>query len=132
MQRFKRAVFGYFITGFDRGFVLWILLITDSLRRDGLMSVDSGARNMTAKWADDIFEKKLTMREIINILAGDAFFEKNIIDAAKIKRETGKNVIELWDTDPIFAKYPLLRGLARNKYFEEVVLPAQKAKEKQK
>jgi len=51
-------------------------------------------------------------------LGGDEFYEKNKRDVAKIHRATGKSVIELWDTDPIFSKYPHLRGLARNKEFE--------------
>ena len=55
---------------------------------------------------------------ILHILGGDEYYEKNKRDVAKLEKQIGRPVTELWDTDPIFAKYPHLRTLARNREFE--------------
>lgn len=107
-------------------------MIAASLKRDGLLTIDQSDRKMIAKWISDLFIQPLDFETVLQVLAGDQFFEQNKMDAGKLQRETGKKVTELWDTDPIFNKYPHLRGLARNREFEEVVWPAVKAKMKEK
>jgi len=57
---------------------------------------------------------------ILHILSGDNFFEKNKNDVVALERAVGKKITTLWDTNPIFAKYPHLRGLARNVEFEKM------------
>lgn len=131
MLKFRRAVFCYYILRFDRRLHTWLILITESIRTEGFLSIDEADRKRIANWISDLFIKKLDFETILHVLSGDKFFEQNKTDVAKLYQETGKQVTELWDTDPIFAKYPNLRGLARNKEFEEKIWPAVKAKMKE-
>lgn len=117
MRKFQRAVFCYYITGFNRGLRDWILCISGSLRFDGFMSAFSD-RVMVAKWLTDLFDYDMDFDSIVDALVGDAFAEKFKRDIARVQRVAGKPITKMWDTDPIFAKYPHLRGLARNKEFE--------------
>ncbi|MCL1785982.1 MAG: hypothetical protein FWG39_02420 [Alphaproteobacteria bacterium] len=118
MRKFRHAVFCYIILG-DRALVPWLLLLRGSKKRAGLAAIGSGQRDNIADWARaEFFEKPLNFNVVLHILGGDEFYEKNKRDVTAIERATGKPVTELWDTDPIFAKYPRLRGLARNREFE--------------
>lgn len=56
---------------------------------------------------------------VIRHLLGDSFFERNIRDIARLESEVHASILDIFDTHPVFAKYPRLRGLARNKEFEE-------------
>ncbi|MDR2413070.1 MAG: hypothetical protein LBD50_02555 [Rickettsiales bacterium] len=120
MPKLRRAVFCYYILRFDRGMHSWLALIKDSTRVDGLLTIGDSNRAQVAKWLADLFSKKLDFDLVLHILTGDNFFEQNKRDVASLEKETGKRVIDLWDTDPIFAKYPNLRTLGRNKEFEEL------------
>ncbi len=73
---------------------------------------------MVAKWLTDMFDYYMDFDAIVDALAGDEFAKQVKRDIAKLQHIAGKPVTDLWDTDPIFAKYPHLRGLARNKEFE--------------
>ncbi|MBN1324825.1 MAG: hypothetical protein JW974_01235 [Alphaproteobacteria bacterium] len=128
MLKFKRAVFCYYILRFDRRLHSWLMTIIGSIKTDGFLAIDDADRKRIAQWVSDLFIKKLDFETILHILSGDKFFEQNKTDVAKLEKEAGKRVTELWDTDPIFAKYPNLRTLARNKEFEEKIWPAVKAK----
>ncbi len=132
MDKFRRAVFCYYILGFDRELHAWLISIGYSLRLDGLTSIDDAARQQVAKWLIDMFSKNMDFATVIQTLAGDAFYERNLDDVQKLQSEVGRAVTELWDTHAIFQKYPHLRGLARNKEFEEKIWPAIKSAAKQK
>lgn len=119
MRKFRRAIFCYYILHFDRGFHPWIASMKYSLKLNGLISLTSDHQQV-AKWLTDLFDKKMDFDAILHILSGDAFYEQNKSDVAKLEAEVGKKVTAIWDTNPIFAKYPNLRGLARNKKFEEM------------
>lgn len=111
----------------------WLLLITSALRVDGLLTIDAANRERIATWVTDMFSKKVDFETILHILAGDAFFEQNKSDVAKLEAEAGRRVTTLWDTDPIFARYPHLRTLGRNKEFEKMWAKMRAdAKQKQK
>lgn len=131
MLKFRHAVFCYYILGFDNRLHQWLMMIIGSIRQDGLMAIDDADRKRIAQWIADLFTKKMDFETVLHILAGDTFFKKNIKDVAKLEKEAGKVITELWDTDPIFAKYPHLRGMGRNKEFEEKIWPAVKAKMKE-
>ena len=120
MQKRRRAVFCYYILRFDNRLLHWLLLISDSLRRDGWLTVGETNRQRVAMWLSDMFFKKLDFEIILHVLAGDAFFERNKRDVVRLEKEVGKKITDLWDTDPIFAKYPHLKKLGRNKEFEKV------------
>ena len=134
MKKFNHAVFCYYILRFDSKLHKWLILIVGSIKKDGLLTIDESERKRIAKWISDLFSKKLDFDTIISILIGDSFVENNKKDITKLQKETGKSITMLWDTDPIFAKYPHLRGMGRNKEFEEKIWPAikEKMKEKQK
>jgi len=133
MHKFRRAVFCYYLLRFDRGLHPWLISISYSLRLDGLMTAFTN-RQHVAVWLTNLFSKTLDFETVVHILTGDVFYERNIDDIARLQAQTRKPITQLWDTDPVFAKYPHLRGLARNKEFEEKIWPALKAaaKEKQK
>ena len=118
MLKFRRAVFCYYILGFDRALHSWLLLMSESLLADGWLSIGDANRERLAAWIVDMFTVHVDFEVMMHTLAGDAFFEQNKRDVAKLERDMGKKVTELWDTHPVFAKYPRLRGLARNKEFE--------------
>ena len=117
MKKFKHAVFCYYIIGFDAAMHQWLLLLAGlkSVRRFISKKTD---RAHLAKWVTDMFKQSVDFDTVMQVLGGDAYLSQNIDDAAQIKAETGKNVIELWDTDPIFARFPHLKTMARNKEFE--------------
>jgi hypothetical protein len=82
-------------------------------------------------WTTTLIEKKYDilkiasqqqdeLDKIIRELIGDEFFEQNRNAVAQIEKITGRSVMELWDTDPIFNRFPTLRGLARNAEFEKM------------
>ena len=104
------------------------MLIRASRRTAGLITIGADTRARVADWAlAEFFEKPMDFNIVLHILGGDEFYERNKRDVAKLQKEAGRNIIELWNTDPIFGKYPHLRGLARDKEFE-----AMWAKQKQR
>ena len=128
MLKLKRAVWSYVVLrcvplrqccGVQDALVLWILQMTGSGRLVGLLAIGSGGRVQLADWAvRELFDLDKDFDEVLHILGGDEFFERNKKDVLRLERTTGRRVIDLWDTDPIFAKYPHLRTLARNREFE--------------
>jgi len=87
----------------------------------GLITIGSDAREQIADWImGEMLAHPMDFDVVIKILTGDEYFERNKKDVARLKRETGKLVTELWDTDPIFTRYPHLRTLARNREFEKM------------
>lgn len=119
MLRYRRAVFCYYILDFAPAMHTWLLLLTDTLRRQGLISLDSTMRQQTAIWLSRMFTRPADFETVLHVLLGDAFFERNKQDVLRLEREVGRPVISLWDTDPIFDRYPHLRGLGRNLEFEQ-------------
>ena len=97
----------------------WLLLLTGALRRDGFLTIGADHRNQIAIWVSRMFTKQENFETILHVLLGDAFFERNKQDVLRLEREVGRPVISLWDTDPIFDRYPHLRGLGRNLEFEQ-------------
>jgi len=136
MKKFRRAVFCVILlriaaagravshAAFTRVRITlwqWILTLRISRRRDGFVTIGDDMREWIAEWAlNDLFKKPMDFDTVLHILGGDKHYERNKRDIAKLERETGKNIIEIWDTDPIFAKYPHLRPFARNKEFEKM------------
>lgn len=125
--KFKRAIFCYRILRFDRRLRSWLLLLCESKKISGIRTLKGNKRDSVAKWAVNILMSKSDIDTIIRTLIGDEYFDKNIKDIAKLEKQVGRSVFDLWDTDPIFSKFPNLRGLARNKEFEKMW-----AKKKQK
>ena len=124
MTRLRKAVFCYLILWtyaptVARALVPWLVNMRSARKRAGLITIGADARDNISDWAfSSFFEKPLDMNIVIHILGGDEFYERNKKDVAKLHNETGKSITELWDTDPIFSKYPHLRGFARNREFE--------------
>ncbi|MCL2737286.1 MAG: hypothetical protein FWE17_00270 [Alphaproteobacteria bacterium] len=117
MRKFRQAVFCYFMIR-DRALVPWMLNIQGGKKRAGIITIGA-MRDNIADWAmREFFTKPMDFNVVLHILGGDKYYERNKRDVAAIERETGKSVLKLWDTDPVFARYPHLRGLARNKEFE--------------
>lgn len=127
MRKFHHAIICYYVSKFDTGFHHWLILLSGSIKTDGLISKKTDRAHL-AKWITDLFTKQVSFDSILQLLAGDTYLEQNKTDVQKIKEETGKNVIELWDTDPIFLRYPHLKTMARNKEFETWYKSAQKQK----
>jgi len=97
----------------------------------GLMTIGADSRVRIADWAlAEFFENPMDFNIIIHILGGDEYYERNKRDIAKLHREVGCSIMEIFDTHPIFAKYPHLRGFARNKQFEIEWLAQKKQKER--
>lgn len=117
MQKFRRAIICYYILKFDKCFYHWLILLSGSVKKNGLL-VKKSDRAHLAKWITDLFERPVDFDSVLRMLAGDVYLNQNKTDAEKIKSETGKNVIDLWDTDPVFLRYPHLKTMARNKEFE--------------
>ena len=131
MRKFRRAVFcDVFLCAYRgprewrrtrHGIWQWILTLRRSHRHDGLITIGADGREWLADWAiAELFDAQLDFDTILHILCGDEFFDRNRRDVARLERAAGRPVQELWDTDPIFATYPHLRGLARNKEFEKM------------
>ncbi|GHT58110.1 hypothetical protein FACS18945_3650 [Bacteroidia bacterium] len=85
-----------------------------AVRRDGLTLLPPNMREHIADWALE----ELDFDIILHVLAGDAYFEQNKTDVQKLEQEVGAKVHDLFNTHPIFAKYPRLRTLARDAVFE--------------
>ena len=98
----------------------WLLILRESKKITGLRNHTDNKREWIADWAVNTFLRQTDFDNIIRVLAGDDYFEKNKRDIAKLEKQTGRSVMDLWDTDPIFEKYPRLRTLARNKEFEKM------------
>jgi hypothetical protein len=120
MIKLKHAVFCYYILRFDRRMHPWIVSIRMSSKQDGLLGTGDNARNNIPVWFTPLLNQRLDFDSVLKILSGDTFYERNKSDVAKLQAKIGKPVTQMWDTDPIFAKYPHLRMLARNKEFEEM------------
>jgi hypothetical protein len=118
--KFKRAILCYLILSFDRRLHPWLLLLRESRKSKGLQNKDDNKREQIAEWASNILLNADNFDAIIKVLAGDEYFEKNKRDIAVLERAVGKSVMELWDTDPVFEKFPHLRTLARNMEFEKM------------
>ena len=119
-MKYKRAIFCYLVLRFDCAMHSWLLLLRESLRSAGLRNLSDNKREWIADWAVNTFLGKMDFDNIIRVLTGDDYFERNKRDIAKLEKETGKSVLALWDTDPIFEKYPRLKTLGRNKEFEKI------------
>lgn len=129
MRKIHRAVFIFcFLRGhcataefarIQRGFWQWFLLLRGSRKTAGMITIGSTSRAQVSEWAlAEFFAKPMDFDIVLHILGGDEYYERNKRDVAKLERAAGRPVVELWDTDPLFAKYPHLRGLARNREFE--------------
>ena len=104
-----------------RGIWRWILTLRGSHKPSDAKTIGTDGREWLADWAvAELFDVQLDFDTVLHILCGDEFFERNRRDVARLERETGRAVQELWDTDQIFTRYPHLRGLARNREFEEM------------
>jgi len=119
-MKYKRAIFCWLILRFDSGLHRWLLLLGESRKSASLLNIDANRREWIADWAVNTFLGQTDFDNIIRVLAGDDYFERNKRDIAKLEKETGKSIFDLWDTDPVFEKYPRLKTLARNLEFEKM------------
>jgi hypothetical protein len=118
--KFKRAVFCYLILRFDSRLHSWLMLLCESKKTTSARWLKGNQIEQVAKWVTNIFISKSDFDRIIKVLIGDKYIDKNKKDIIKLEKQVGKSIFDLWDTDPIFNKYPNLRGLARNKEFEKM------------
>jgi len=118
--KFKRAIFCYQILGFNRRLHSWLILLCESKKITGIRGLKGNKRGQLSDWASDLFASKSELDTIIRVLVGDEYIDKNKKDITKLEKEVGSSIFDLWDTDPIFSKYPNLRGLAKNKEFEKM------------
>ncbi len=116
MIKFKHAVFCYYLIKYNKNLHYWLVTITGAVKSDGWLNQDE--QNLDNK--SPLKKEKLDFDTVLHILSGDAHFEKNKTDVAKLEKEVNKKVTTLWDTDPIFLKYPKLKTLARNLEFEKM------------
>ncbi len=105
---------------FDHDLHYWLLLLSKSKKSPGVRGLKGNRRARIATWAANIFISKSDFDTIVRVLVGDDYFDKHKKDIAKLEKEAGRSVMDLWDTDPIFSKYPKLRSLARNVEFEKM------------
>ncbi|MGI5845816.1 MAG: hypothetical protein ACOX7D_01345 [Alphaproteobacteria bacterium] len=119
-MKFKRAVFCYLILRFDSRLHSWLMLLCESKKTTSARWLKGNQIEQVAKWVTNIFISKSDFDRIIKVLIGDKYIDKNKKDIIKLEKQVGKSIFDLWDTDPIFNKYPNLRGLARNKEFEKM------------
>ena len=130
MKKIRRAVFCFvvlraYITpiNFARirfGLHQWMIYLRQSKKRAGLSTIGAETREWIAEWVlADLMTQPMDFDTILHILGGDEFYERNKRDVARLQRETGRNIIEIWDTDPIFMRYPHLKTFGRNKEFEK-------------
>ncbi|MCL1902474.1 MAG: hypothetical protein FWG18_02490 [Alphaproteobacteria bacterium] len=126
MDKFRRAVFCYLILwayapSSARAMIPWILTLGKLRKRTpGWITIGSDGRPQLADWVlIELFDRPIDFDIVLSVLAGDDYAEMNKRDIAKLSR-MGKNVIELWDTDPIFVQFPRLKTLARNREFEKM------------
>lgn len=96
------------------------MLLCESKKTTSARWLKGNQIEQVAKWATNIFISKSDFDRIIKVLIGDKYIDKNKKDIIKLEKQVGKSIFDLWDTDPIFNKYPNLRGLARNKEFEKM------------
>lgn len=118
MRRFKRGVFCYYLLGFPSDMHAWLFLLMRQIRIEGLLNIGDVSRVQVAQWLVGLFNRSVDFETMVHTLLGDAFFEQNRRDVIAVERLVGRPIISLWDTDPIFIRYPHLRGLARNLEFE--------------
>jgi hypothetical protein len=95
-------------------------LLYESKKINGIRGLKGNKRGQLSDWASDLFASKSELDTIIRVLVGDEYIDKNKKDITKLEKEVGSSIFDLWDTDPIFSKYPNLRGLAKNKEFEKM------------
>jgi len=119
-MKFRRAVFCYRILNFDECLHSWLILLRESIKISGLRSLKGNKREQVSDWASKFFISKSDFDTIIRVLVGDEYFDKSKKDIAKLEKQVGCSIFDLWDTNPIFNKYPNLRGLAKNKEFEKM------------
>ncbi len=119
-MKFKRATFCYLVLRRDRRLHSWLMLLCETIKSHGLRGLKGNRRARVAAWAANMFTSKSDFDTIVRVLVGDEYFDKNKKDIAKLEKQAGKSVFDLWDTDPIFEKYPNLRTLARNVKFEKM------------
>lgn len=119
MIKLKRAVFCYYILRFDARLHAWLISIQDSIKSDSLLSIDDNEKG-APNWFTPLLDRDLDFDSVLRILSGDTFYERNRADVLKLQAMRGQPITELWDTDPIFVKFPHLKMLARNKEFEEM------------
>ena len=133
MKRFRRAVFCYYVLHCPAAMHGWLIMLGDRVRVDGNLGIDDTSRIHVADWVGDLFSRHPDFESVVHVLLGDTFFERNKRDVILVERLLGRRIIDMWDTDPIFVKYPHLRGLARNLEFEQKMAAARKsATERQK
>jgi hypothetical protein len=119
-MKFKRAIFCYLVLRFDRRLHAWLLLLRESRKIKGLIMLDGNGLSRVADWAANIFLPKADFDTVIRVLAGDEYFDRNKKDIAMLEKEVGKSVMDLWNTDPVFEKFPHLRTFARDMEFEKM------------
>ena len=119
-MKFKRAIFCYLILQFDRRLHAWLLVLRESKKSPGVRGLKGNRRARVATWAANMFISKSDFDTIVRVLVGDEYFDKHKKDITSLEKEVGRSVMDLWDTDPIFGKYPNLRTLARNVEFEKM------------
>ncbi|MDR0967252.1 MAG: hypothetical protein LBL75_00230 [Rickettsiales bacterium] len=119
-MKFRRAVFCYLISSLSRHYHKWLILLGTDGAGASRRALKQSQRPNVAEWALRQNATGDEREQIIRALLGDDYFNRNISDIAKLEKQTRKSVMELWDTDPIFGRFPHLRGLARNKAFEKM------------
>jgi hypothetical protein len=69
----------------------------------------SGERSMRADRLDDVVLKKLL---------ADDYYNSVKIDIRKVEAIVGLSILDIFEDNPVFVKFPKLKGLARSRSFE--------------
>ncbi|MDR1027434.1 MAG: hypothetical protein LBL46_03405 [Rickettsiales bacterium] len=102
----------------------WLLL--EGRRRRGDASDPDDKEKNAAKKKRRRLKRKINKalkkgpltKSALKKLMGDDYYDSVSADREKLEQEIGRSVIEIFDDDPVFAKYAKLRTLARDRDFE--------------
>ncbi|MDR3208433.1 MAG: hypothetical protein LBT45_01130 [Rickettsiales bacterium] len=106
-----------------------LLFVRFRIGRDDLylwLLLDARARGGSAR-LDDFRDKSVEGRApparrvddaVLRELLGDKYYNSVKTDISKVEKIIGMSIMDVFDDNPVFARFSHLRGLARNREFE--------------
>ncbi|MDR2268970.1 MAG: hypothetical protein LBD94_02190 [Rickettsiales bacterium] len=93
---------------------LWLLL--RARVRSGTARID----DYRDKSKDRIQRAKEIDDSVLRELVGDSYYNMARKDIHKVESIVHQSIFDIFDDNPVFSKFPHLRGLARNREFEKM------------